>query len=605
MKSLISLFTNKRNNKIIIKKLPGVALVCFFLLFLYWAFFAAPAIGWSLNSEQSYYLDMQSGMKRIDMKTGSVTNHLSRVSGVLSTKIIKIENDRVIAGFYFIPDRVILLNNEHPAFFKLYQYPFYVTFYKNGEIDSIRYCTDLVEKDREYIKSMVSYLNYSRKGMFSWKSSEKANDLGILAEYKTGFRSVTKIRKMASVDDSDKVDVQKNIIESRFKYGFKRGWFLYSSLAVDETWRLSDDNSDSMISINIKMEPKSRSIEPEALTAINSNINNNSFANKNNNTVFEQLRLDDLSRDMSKDYYKDLSKKLNDGVISNTQYFTSICDYLKIYPEMASELAMLIRGSKFNNREADLIMFAMGEVGNIECQSALLGIATDNGVSDVNRKRSAVYIGNVAKPDISVIRSMSEFEYNFGTVEKNFYSSAIINSLGRMYNKVSSDGEEAVIIKETLKNIIYEETGSDSLPKKSSALYAIGNTGSDEFIDEIEYVKGDEKSSLRSIAVKALENIPGEEADRLVMDFANDPDSIVRKNAIKTGLAREYREEFKELIISSIPHENSSTVRKTMVEYLGKNRDKDENIKPYLRSLLETENNRSVRDDIFEILYSD
>jgi hypothetical protein len=578
------------------------------LYFVYDFILTPSALRWVKGQSQSYSIDITSDLKGIDFAKGTPWHSRSVIKGVLNFRVYDVTDSKVKTGFRFEPETVEINNQTMDRLKNIYSHPFFVDFTPDGRPEKIRVSNKIARDDEKYIRSLIENIQYIQLKGRKWKVEENDINGTFMSMYASTWGGVSK-KRIALKQGKDFFSPVKDIkvLRSNYKYKFDRSCSWIYGLDASEKWRMSGTGADSTGRIKIKAALKSTTID-DSILAVNIEdyekiLQEYGSSPKNNSSVVDEIRLEGLAGTIKKGDYLNFIALMKRGAISDRDFANKMADYFKLYPEDADVVARLIKGRSVNDKTANLIMHAMGYAGTPSCQRALVSLASDSGISADNRLKAAVYLGNVKNPDPVVAANLRNFNYNFNDQNSSLISSAMINTIGSMAGDIGSDDP----LSETLNNILRERLNSSDagIPEKSSVLHAIGNTGNPVFIGEINKLRKDPSSMVRSAAMDALASIDGGQAEQALLNtLLTDEDSLVRKRAIRSQSQREYSDTFTREVMNIYGNEQDVIVRLEIVDYLRSNRNNNSSIVPFLTEALKNEKDGELRTKIIKAIHT-
>ncbi|WP_224372999.1 hypothetical protein [Hyalangium versicolor] len=215
-----------------------------------------------------------------------------------------------------------------------------------------------------------------------------------------------------------------------------------------------------------------------------------------------------------------------------------LAQYLRIHPEMASQLLTELRTGKHSDRVHALAFLALEMAGTVEAQKALVTAMQDRALGTMDRMRAAVALPDVQTPSRdsvdALIDTARRLRQTGGTEEEQVASTAL-RAVGALSRRVEATQPELAQLART--EIRDELAVARGMNEVTSALDAVGNTGDEGLSGELARFQQDDSSVVRSRAALAYRRMEPETATPALADWlAKEKDGTVRQSIIDAML---------------------------------------------------------------------
>jgi hypothetical protein len=214
-------------------------------------------------------------------------------------------------------------------------------------------------------------------------------------------------------------------------------------------------------------------------------------------------------------------------------------NYLRLHPEASAELiAEFDRQPDQYTKEEQLVLWRLiGEAGIPEAQMAVINAAMDKDNTKTTRIRAMAYVSDFSYPVDSTVRNIWRQYEESGDATPNSLDGDIkamsILALGVLGRDDKLNDEIKPFIEEKLTSAL--EDDADSVYDEVVALRAVGNTGNEEFLDEVKPYFTSSNVDVRAASYVALRRMKDPRAQTtLISAVETEKSPKVREAALRT-----------------------------------------------------------------------
>ncbi|MBN2041773.1 MAG: HEAT repeat domain-containing protein [Spirochaetes bacterium] len=584
-----------------------ITAILLLILGVVWIFFNKPSsIYWKEGARLTYefkYKTFVYSSSGIKTENGVDTYGKIELNGTLNLRVLDINSDQVKAAVQLSGLEVKYQGKKDRDLEELYSNLFYVTFLKNGKIESFDFSNNIAEADRKSVKNVLRLLQFIVPDTYfnSWSTEENDNHGLFAAEYNYGKKLKKSKSKYLEIYDrtgninlSDRVDIKKSSYEC--DYGYPEIWMKSFSGREHTVFY----NAEGKVAGKFLTRVEAKAIpylSDNSLTIWNYNIDPYKDIQEWNKLPIEKnsvSRKREIKR-LKKQFGEKEMSDVIDALFAENNKFSTFCvskiiTYFKLYPESALVIPDIILNKKLNTDQRAMLINALQCERGDYAQKALVRIMEGGNFSRETRVQSAIALGDSDNPDDNILSSMWHAYYNRDNNSRvsKLISDTSILSLGRIASQTFTGkrNENANTTLNQIKNKINEELSNAEEPGQlTAAIYAAANTGDNEFIEPIKNFLKSEKPVVRSAAASSLAVMRSPGIDQSLADMLETEGNVNVRTSIVRGLyGRKVSDEAVQKVCKELKYEDNDIVRGEIYRFLLKNRKKD-GVKETLREM--------------------
>ncbi|WP_159445293.1 HEAT repeat domain-containing protein [Nitratiruptor tergarcus] len=471
---------------------------------------------------------------------------------------------------------------------KVYSQMFVVHFTADGHI--FNYTFKGNDEDSKGLQQLISEFQIVLKQMPDYTTEENTADGTVYAQYKRDEILPCFLKKQRHGFYINKQQsYKKNIIKSDANATIAKSWIeTFDSKEIIEVVSGTKKISEyvKQISLTKVEQPIDNTLD---IWRYSGDINNLIEHYKNDS---EESYIKKASKEAAKKYIKQNRISLDSLLLSikgkDPQQLMKIAEYLKLFPDEATKLLPFIKSADYK-MAADLI-FVLQRAGTVQAQLVLQKIVQDTDYKQVNRIRAIIALGGVKEPSEDTINFLWQIQSKRDSLNDKRLSDTALLNIGR-FGKNSPYADE---IKAKLSELAQNIPNDSS--EKRILLLSMKNADAQYFESDIVDALRSSNPRVRSAAVKALSKLNKESVrDELLPLFTTDEDLEVRQQLAKTLLTIDPNGALMSRARENILKEDDSLVRKNLILYLLKYREKypeNDNILKKLRKIERDKNNQ-------------
>lgn len=273
-------------------------------------------------------------------------------------------------------------------------------------------------------------------------------------------------------------------------------------------------------------------------------------------------------------------------------------ELLKQTPSMASTVPQLVGEKQTPLRPRLALISALGEVGTVECQRALQKIALSPSYEQQVRVQAIITATELSEPAPDSVNALRQLASQRGEI-----ADTATLALGIVASAIAArQPEDALAITADLYDKL-ERAESEGYGAVTVAIHALGNSG-DSGIESVadRYVRSP-SAEERALGASVLTKIESSWANRTLLELIDQDESAsVRKAAVETLGWHRADENMVDRMGSLLFEEPSSSTRRSMIAYLGKQSPAFPRAREILSELILHETDQSNRERIAQIL---
>lgn len=582
---------------------------------------------WQPSARQTYlyktnvYIKVDTGATlKAKSAWQEVSNHLS---GVLNVRVFDRHKDRIRVGVQLSNVDFKLNNQDFPLLTTLLGTFFLVEMSMEGKPLQFNFPRYIDPSNQLFIKEIVNSVQVvlpSSTTQTSWKTEENHNtgdyqaayqrsSKGDILKHKVKYSTVNlqqNDQKANQLKLTDKIEqssftaqvaTQQSWLQSlkgeeRIDFNMISGKLIEMSSQVELTlskqpqdpnlgiWRAADDYDEVLSSF----------AEAKGDVSLSQNI-------------IDQLESEKLREQFANTKISTLVNILMDKFGSNEKfdinelipYMQEIEKYLTVYPDAALEIPTLLENENLSQKLATHLIGALEQAGTPQAQKALGIIATNDKPEGGQRAIQAITSFNfIEHPEPQTVNTLLDLA---GSKNPERADTALL-AMGSVLK--NSMGVQRLQVREQLVQRL--QTSAENRP---ILLKAIGNTGDEGLLPEIEpYVK-DPQPYTRAAAMQAMRKFDDPTSLNYLIETATkDEHREVRGAALETLMQRQNNvPTIVKALREYLPQETETELRSKIISFLGKHKADDPQIVDTLREQLKKESNRYIIKDIYNAIY--
>lgn len=568
----------------------GLVLVALVAAGLWWAGSEPQPFYWQPGARQSYDLHSRTVVRRQPGpggKGGYLTQSTFDIDGVLNLRVFDVGPDGARAGVQIAPVTVKRAGKREPDAEKLFGTRFYVRFSADGEMTAFDFPNSVAPEDRRTLRHAMLGLQIivRQPGERAWQTTE-SDRLGTFESAYALSSTVTKEkRRYTEVSDkSGRADIHASVQIKRSvvtcTYGEPVSWLDRcdgQELVVVEGNAGRQLRIASTVSLQLRHDARAGelAIWSDALESAREiaewrrgPAEELSLAQKRELSALESLFGDVTLPELVDELFADC-KSFNGSCVNR------INDFLKLHPEAAAEIPVMLLLDSLTEDQRAMLVNALQNEQTVFAQQALAQIVDGDAFPEGNRLQAMVALGDVRQPtDATLAALWRAYERDGGGrgLTKKLSDNAVL-SLGRIARSTGAS-EQGAEIAGAIVAKLDEQLGSVEEPGRlSSVMYAAANSGDERFVEPLSALLESDNPRNRSAAAQALGVFPGEDVDATVagrLDAEADPG--VRVSIMKALGGRDVADLAVAEVCEQIAQEENDIVRGEMYRFLMRNR---------------------------------
>ena len=302
----------------------------------------------------------------------------------------------------------------------------------DGEVTGIRFATGISSDGQDFLRSVVALLGYrvgDADGQYRsegrWTVEESDNTGRYAASYRRlppifgGQDSTFERRRLRYLRVNEMVgEVPKHELAGSTKVRFADGWL--TSVDGDQRTKMGMPGLDGQIDVHIQTTLR-RTAQSTVTASRRKSLAElrDGFLPAGGESVDWALdpkeRLDSLRAELGDRSLTELVDALRAALNQHGVESREVCDLwasighlIEVHPELAAELAALVRVEGGRGPVAEQLLSALGAAGNQEAQHQLVGLTSDTSLDIDVRERAVVATHQIAKPEPELMDSLFE-----------------------------------------------------------------------------------------------------------------------------------------------------------------------------------------------------
>jgi len=583
-----------------------------------------PQFRWQANARQTYSYQSQVELK-IDigatLQAESAWQKInSQLSGIFNARIFDTQKDRVRMGFQLSNVNFNMNGQTFPPFTAVFGTFFLVEMSPAGKPLHFHFPRYINVTNQRFIKEILNSVQVvlspdtTKK---TWKTQETHNTGYYQAEYKRQpNHEIHKYKKdylnitlqQANNDNFAQFNLNDRIENSKFT----------ARLATQQSW-LQDFEGKERIDFNM---PTGKLVEMAShiqLTLSNYSQDSNlaiwqaandfekvlqAFAKATGDPSMSQDVLKILELEKLRSQYANTNlttlvnalhgiDKKNISTKDILPYVRELKQYLTAYPEAALEMPTLLDELNPSQTIAAHLIGVLERVSTPQAQQALSTIATNE---EQSRAVQAIMSFNFVKdPQPEVVETL----WQLADSEDSERADTGLLAIGSVLKNSTDYDQQAEVRDELVQRL---QQGNEE--QQATVLKAIGNSGDDSLLMEVEpYLKASEPE-LRRSAVQAMRHFDDPTSlEHLINAATTDEHREVRSAALQSLKGREDSVEAVTALTEYMPQETETKLRKNIIRFLGKHKNDEPQVVDSLKQQLEQEQSIQMRKELYKAIY--
>ncbi|MCC5815500.1 MAG: hypothetical protein JJT78_12150 [Leptospira sp.] len=557
---------------------------------------------WNQGDRQVYDFSYQVKIRARPSPNMDWTKSENQLEGKLNLYVYSADSNMVRLGIQLSPVKYSENGKPNQLYNSLYSQLFLVEMKPDGRIVSYRF-PNTISRQEELALSEIMYQFQATLDSRSqtWSILEKDSESEFYSEYKIMDSDIHK-SKSKYIDSS--IDVLK--YEGIFRLSENLSWL--ESAFIEENLLYRRENviimeTNTLVSLNYLQGESNLSAGIWQNTDWSQVVSEFSQGEKEKLSMAEKNRLEAVRKSIPSSAWNQLIRKLNQD--QDYETLNRMRDFFILYPEELTKVEGILKSGTLNDTAQSALIHVLELAGTTQAQKTLLQLADSTSISEMNRIRSVIAVGDVVSPTEETISGLSKLtEIRNSDISKDLSNSAIL-SLGRIASTAKSISDSTIL--EGAKSIIHNKLDDPKLETeaKSATIRAVANTGDRGLFEKASQYMESSDSNLRIAAVSILDaSTNPADGSKLNQLFTKEEESRVREEILRVQLNRSPDPDTYQLIEKSFSQESNTNNRMLMVDYLAKNKSigKDSNQK--LESILKNETDPDVRAKLYKAIHS-
>ncbi len=284
--------------------------------------------------------------------------------------------------------------------------------------------------------------------------------------------------------------------------------------------------------------------------------------------------------------------------------FNSMPLYLKfkalvyLHPESCAALGQVLKDAKADSLSMQILPTALNTIGNPEAQAALV-VAVKAHLQDKDALIPLLTsLATLEKPIMETQATLEEVALK--ATDEDIYSTAVL-SLGAQARRLAAFSPERA---DRIIQMLLGELKKSKSPKTSKLIVlALGNTGSNNAIQELSKAAADPSADTRSSGVFAMRFIAGDEAESLILKaLSSDDEAGVRLSAASALSHREMTKNSFEVQKKAFRKDKDEKVRLALLGNLWKAEGTYPEVRQMVRKAAAADRSKEVRKAAKDIM---
>jgi len=538
-----------------------------------------------------------------------------KLSGILTLRVIKIvDHDQMIEAQF---SQVQFTNHgqEVAGMSKKLSDTFRFHMNVNCQLSNFAFKSTVDQKDQLKLKNILEEINFIlplREDIHHWQSLTRDSFGQFLADYtvtEANDSSVTinqkknKYEKLNKTHGPMEMDVQ--IIDSQTKATFNAAGSWYQNFSSHQKVRLlTGGNILGEVEAHISITRLDKPVAwREDVTGEKSENNMVLFRNrpeKNRQSLQPKLYEPNYPAEkvQSKnigEILKEFSTLLNGKTPSQrTRGLDLLVQYLRTNPDAAFSLTKAIKDGKLIDKHQSMAFLALSLAQTSPSQNALSTVLINQDHTEMNRMRSAIALSDTFFPEQIVVQSLTTQMQQMSLAnsrDENDVSRTAALAVGILSHNMRK--RDPQLSQDLEQELVSQLNKQDDPSEIALVIEAIGNTKNPELLNNITPYLSDTNRYIRSATTKALGAIGGPDSELLLVASLEAEDSNAIRSQIVKSLNRIVKPttDTTNKIGDALLNESDAKVRSEMIRYLGTHSGQDLEIKQFLVTAFEQEQN--------------
>ena len=549
-----------------------------------------PAFNWHCDSRQMYHVKLKQG---IDFKTSgkSPTRLIQEIDGILNFSVFNIEAEEVHLGFQLSPVSISFSGKRVQGLEEIYSTFFLATFKKTGKPLSFYFPNKIAIDDELVISEVIKIVQAILPGVNeeTW-STEETHSMGkYVARYSMKEDYILKekvnyISLYAKASTNKNTELKPKIIYSKFFLRPSKFTSWLESMTGKERLNMEMGNfmsTNATIDISMKMIPfkpdPTLDIWKEGRT-FKEILASFKAGEKELVSYSKKKEMDEIRKRVQQVNLDTLILKFIDTDGKDVNQRQLLVDYIKVFPEEMLKIQKLLLQNRVSNKATAKIINTLGVNGTPYAQKALINIMKDESQMKNNRIQAARSLGGLKNPIIDVIDAL----WDVSKVRRDPLTCEISNTalfaLGRISSEVKRENQSlSRSINKQLSD--YLEQKSNDERQAITFLRAIENTGDVFFVKKLVPFIYSESRSVKKAAINVYSKLnDAHSLSILVKALAKEKSVDIRKVIVRTIMYRRPNVKSIGVIKRLLNKEKDRDMKRDMVKYLLKNKDKSPHV---------------------------
>jgi hypothetical protein len=527
---------------------------------------------------------------------GEIIENKLAINSILNIKIFEV-GEVIKAGMYASPVSVDNNGIKDNTLEYVYRIPVLAEIDKTGKFISMRFPANTSEKQRKSLRGYYSAIEAVLHTEESYRIKQHDSAGEYLANYSLKGKYLKKIKseylpQKKSDDRYINADIKINNSEYIFEIKPENIWITSAKGEENISYEkssgekvLDSDLSIKLMKLNENNEDKAKYFESKTFAEVSESFakgvkiyRKKTFFSKTeekHKKIISENEVEKYLKNLGERGRRDVSLKMREFLLKN--------------PEIISRFPSMIQQGRLEDNQAMELIKIFGIIGIPEAQKALIEITKDVNQTDNNRLRAVISFTSMRQPPIEDVKKL--FIERLDSIQNKgesigLYTSSVL-ALGAISKNIHEDYPlESEEIGDMLSEKLFTATGM----QQKYLLKSIGNTYNEKYSRTItEYTSAYDKE-IRRAAVESLKYMEDPYSENILKErFSNEIDNDVKYSIVKTLDYREITPETFSKIISHAPDEESTDVRRSMIEMIDKRIEDYPNSKSTLEEMLRNE----------------
>ncbi len=215
-----------------------------------------------------------------------------------------------------------------------------------------------------------------------------------------------------------------------------------------------------------------------------------------------------------------------------------LIDYLRANPRAAAELLALLRKGELTNHERALLMHALGKAGTPEARSTLHEVMADAKLGEHARMQAVASAGQLVNADEQTVDTLISLSRRTpgSESEHDLVGNSATLAMGTLLGETAARGGK---VAERVHAFLDTELASEEKERVREALVAVGNSGDERFLGQVEARAASDDPMLRTAAATSLRLMDAETTEPILTPWLrreSDP-------SVRAALIQSHREQ--------------------------------------------------------------